>query len=120
MVKDANIEYVQKFRVSSVATDQQIQKAFHELYKTSPQGSLQGYQDSQRSQGSILSMNKDSGPQGRKTRPTMVAATAISKIHLNNQLKIFCILSFRIRFLMLKFYKSYWEERDKSRRTIDF
>ena len=37
-VKDANAEYVQKLRVSSVATDQEIQNALHKLFKSSPQG----------------------------------------------------------------------------------
>ena len=35
-VKDANAEYVQKLRASSVATDQEIQSALHELFKSSP------------------------------------------------------------------------------------
>ena len=52
-VKDANAEYVQKLRVTSVATDQEIQHALHELFKTGPQGSPQGH--------SILS---DQSPQG--------------------------------------------------------
>ena len=85
-VKDANAEYVQKLRVSSIATDQEIQNALHELFKTgSPQGTQ--VQSSQSPQGSILSMNEDTGPQGTDSRPTVVAATAISKIQLDNVLK---------------------------------
>ena len=51
-VKDANAEYVQKLRVSSVASDWEIQSALHELFMSSAQGSQnpQGIQ----------------GPQGQK------------------------------------------------------
>ena len=37
-VEGANSEYVQKLQVSSLATDQEIQSALHELFKSSPQG----------------------------------------------------------------------------------
>ena len=37
-VKDANAEYVQKLRVSNVATDQEIQTVLHKLFQSSPQG----------------------------------------------------------------------------------
>ena len=73
-------------RVSSVATDQEIQNALHELFKTGPQG-IQNSQDNQIFQGSILSTNEDSGPQGTDSRPTVVAATEISEIQLDNVLK---------------------------------
>ena len=55
-VKDANAEYVQKLRVSNVATDQEIQAALHRLFQSSPQGisaqspqgiAVQGPQDQQ-------------------------------------------------------------------------
>ena len=38
-------------------------------------------------QGSILSTNEDIGPQGIDPRPTVTAATAISKIQLDNVFK---------------------------------
>ena len=73
-VKDANAEYVQKLRISETATDQEIQNALHQLFKSSPQGQISG-QDNQGLQGQsiliaqlplgeIQSMNDDSGPQG--------------------------------------------------------
>ena len=61
-------------RVSTIATNKEIQDALHQLYNSSPQGS-------------ILSTNEDSGPQDTETRPTAIAATAISKIQLDKQLK---------------------------------
>ena len=58
-VKDANAEYVQKLRVSNVATDQEIQAALHKLFQSSPQGiSVQGPQDQR------IQRPQDSSPQG--------------------------------------------------------
>ena len=84
-VKDANAEYVQKLWISDSATDQEIQDALHQLFKSSPQGHsiLLG----QSPRGSKFSTNKDSSPQGTDSRPTVVAATAISKIQLDNVFK---------------------------------
>ena len=107
-VKDVNAEYVQKLRISDSATDEEIQDALQKLLKSSPQCN-------QGPQGSIQSMNEDTSPQCTETRPTVFAATAISKIQLRNQFKILCILSFSMKFLMLKFCKSCQEEQDKSR-----
>ncbi|MCV6622656.1 MAG: hypothetical protein OIF51_12995, partial [Cellvibrionaceae bacterium] len=37
-VTDANASYVQKLRVAKDATDDEVQAALHELFKSSPQG----------------------------------------------------------------------------------
>ena len=66
-VKDANAEYVQKLRVSKVATDKEIQAALHKLFQSSLQGisaqspqgiAAQGPQDQQ------IQRYQDSSPQG--------------------------------------------------------
>ena len=74
-VKDANAEYVHNLRVSETATDQEIQEALHHLF-----------QSVQSPQGSIVSTNEDTGPQGTETRPTIIAATSISRIQSDNEL----------------------------------
>ena len=92
-VKDANAAYVQKLRIISVATDEEIQKALHKLFDSSPQGKhSQGPQDhsifsSQSPQGTILPKNEESGPQGTEMRPKIIAATAVSQIQLDNTFK---------------------------------
>ena len=73
-MKDANAEYVQKLRINESATDQEIQAALYKLFQSSPQGS-------------ISSMNEESGPQGIETRPQIIAATAVSQIQLDNSFK---------------------------------
>ena len=83
-MKDANAEYVQKLRVTESATNQEIQNALHQLFKSSPQG--HSILTTQLPQGEICSRNDDdSGPQGNKS--SIIAATAISKIELDNSLK---------------------------------
>ena len=67
-VEDANAEYVQKLRVSKVATDQEIQAALHKLFQSSPQGI-----SAQSPQGSTQSTND--GP-----RHPIIAATSVSRI----------------------------------------
>ena len=58
-MKDANAEYVQKLRVTESDTDQEIQNALHQLFRSSPQG----------------------------TNSSILAPIAISKIQLDNSLK---------------------------------
>ena len=86
-VQDANAEYVHKLRVSETATDQEIQEALHQLFKSaqSPQG--KPVLSVQNPQGSIISANEDTGPQATETRPTIIVATSISRIQLDNELK---------------------------------
>ena len=83
-VKDANAEYVQKLRVSNVATDQEIQAALHKLFQSSPQGiSVQGPQDQQ------IQRTQDSSPQGSAKstnyglRHPIIAATSVSRIQVD-------------------------------------
>ena len=75
-VKDANAEYVHKLQVRETATDQEIQGALHQLFKSvrSPQGS-------------IISTNEDTGPQGTEARPSIIAAISISRIQFDNGFK---------------------------------
>ena len=87
-VKDANAEYVQKLRVSNVATDQEIQTALHKLFQSSPQGiSVQGPQDQQ------IQRSQDSSPQGSdkstndELRHPIIAATSVSRIQMDESLK---------------------------------
>ena len=87
-VKDANAEYVQKLRVSNVATDQEIQTALHKLFQSSPQGiSVQGPQDQQ------IQRPQDSGPQGSdkstndEPRHPIIAATSVSRIQVDESFK---------------------------------
>ena len=56
-MKDANAEYVQKLRVTESATDQEIQNALHQLFKSSPQG--HSILTTQFPQGEICSTNDD-------------------------------------------------------------
>ena len=86
-VKDANAEYVHKLRVSETATDQEIQEALHQLFKSvqSPQGN--SVLSVQSPQGSIVSTNEDTSPQGTEIRPALIAATSISRIQLDNEFK---------------------------------
>ena len=91
-VKDANAEYVQKLRVSEHATNEEIQTALHNLFNQSPQGNSnsQGPQGhsvlTEHPQGVISSMNDDSSPQGTDTK-SIIAATAISRIQLDDEFK---------------------------------
>ena len=87
-VKDANAEYVQKLRVSNVATDQEIQAALHKLFQSSPQGiSVQGPQDQQ------IQRPQDSSPQGSakstndEPRHPIIAATSVSRIQVDESFK---------------------------------
>ena len=84
-VQDANAEYVQKLRMSESATDQEIHEALHQLFKTRPQG--HSILSNQSPQGSILSKNENTSPQGIESRPTVFLATVISEIQLNNGFK---------------------------------
>ena len=87
-VKNANAEYVQKLRVSEVATDQEIQNVPHQLFNSSPQG--HSILTKQSPQGTISSTNDDSNPQGdfiADSRRSIIGATAISKIQLDNTFK---------------------------------
>ena len=82
-VKDANAEYVPKLRVDETATNEEIQAALHKLFNSGPQG----IQDQSSPQGTISSMNDDVSPQGEETNKSIMAATVISKIQLDNALK---------------------------------
>ena len=97
-VKDANAGYVQKLRISDSATDQEIQDALHQLFKSSPQGhQILSFKSPQ---GSIKLMNEDTSPKGTETRPTVVATTAISKVQLDNQLtnSLYSLLQYEIPY----------------------
>ena len=85
-VKDANSEYVQRLRVSPEASDSEIQSALHQLFNQGPQG--QSTNDSQSQ--SVLSNNQAQCPQGNLSsefKPSIIAATAISKLQLDNSFK---------------------------------
>ena len=86
-VKDANAEYVMRLRVSDKATDEEIQNALHQLFNSSPQG-ISSNQDPQghtvlttSPQGKSVSTNDE------ESRPSIMSATAISKIQLDTALK---------------------------------
>ena len=86
-IKDANAEYVMRLRVAENATDDKIQNALYQIFNSSPQGN-QSIQCHQRQtilamipQGESVSMNYD------KSRPSIMSATAISKIQLDATLK---------------------------------
>ena len=86
--KDANAEYAQKLPVSEVATDQKIQNALHQLFNSSPQG--HSVLTKQIPQGTINSTNDDYSPQGdfvEDSRRSIIGATAVSKIQLENTFK---------------------------------
>ena len=78
-VKDANSEYVQRLRVSPDASDSRIQTALHQLFSQGPQG-----QSAKDPQGhSVLSNDQSQCPQGNfdsETKPSIIAATSISKL----------------------------------------
>ena len=94
--KDANTGYVQKLRVPENATNEEIQTALYKLFQSSPQGSTR-FQDQSSPQGNsvltkhpqdaIIAMNDQASPQGLDSRPSIIAATAISKIQLNDTIK---------------------------------
>ena len=90
-VKDANAELVQNRRVNDTATDQEIQDALHQLLNSRPRGNQgpEGHSilSEKIAQVSIQSTNENARPQGTETRHTVVVATAISKIRLDNQFK---------------------------------
>ena len=93
-VKDANAEYIQTLRVKESVTDQEIQEALHQLFKSRPQGiqSSQGQSvlTAINPQGTISSTNDQTSPQGNsesEEKPSLIAATAISKIQLDNVFK---------------------------------
>ena len=85
-VKDANSEYVQRLRVSPDASDSEIQSALHKLFSQGPQG-----QSANDPQGqSILSDDQAQCPQGNfeaETKPSIIAATSISKLQLDNSFR---------------------------------
>ena len=91
---DANAEYVQKLRVTEFATDQDIQDALHQLFKSSPQGKT--ILSTTSPQGNINSTND-------QAQASIIAATAISKIQLDNVLKYSLHSSLRMKVLILKF-----------------
>ena len=82
-VKDANAEYVMRLRVHDNATDEDIQNALQKLFNSIPQG-IQGHQGqsilSTSPQGNYSLMNED-------RQPSIISATAISKIQLDDELK---------------------------------
>ena len=85
-VKDANSEYVQRLRVSPEASDAEIQSYLHQLYNQGPQ--RQSTEDPQCR--SILSVDQARCPQGNFSsdfKPSIIAATSISKLQLNNSFK---------------------------------
>ena len=92
-VKDANAEYVQRLRVPESATNEEIQAALHKLFNSGPQGPQdqkgpQGQSVLQKyPQGINCSTNDNESPQGMTTNSSILAATAISKIQLDNTLK---------------------------------
>ena len=77
-VKDANSEYVQRLRVSPDASDSEIQSTLHKLFSQGPQGQ------------SILSDDQAQCLQGNfksETKPSIIAATSISKLQLDNSFR---------------------------------
>ena len=85
-VTDANAEYVQKLRVAENATNEEIQQALHQLFKTSPQGQISQSMKSQDPQGhTILATNEDAGPQGTNEQVrAIIGATTVAKVQLDN------------------------------------
>ena len=85
-IKDANSEYVQRLRVSTDASDREIQSALHKLFSQGPQG-----QSANDPQGqSILSSDQVQWPQGNfksETKPSIIEATSISKLQLDNSFR---------------------------------
>ena len=85
-VKDANSHYVQRLRVSPEAPDSEIQSALHHLFTQGPQGqSVKHPQDH-----SILSVDQAQCPQGNfspEFKPSIIAATAVSKLQLDNSVR---------------------------------
>ena len=85
-MKDANSEYVQRLRVSPDASDAEIQSALRQSFSQSPQG-----QSATDPQGrSVLSNNQTQCPQGNfdsETKPSIIAATSISRLQLDNSFK---------------------------------
>ena len=81
-VTDANASYVQKLRVAEDATDDEVQAALHELFKSSPQGhsvtdiqvQVQDQSDSIQDQDIVKTVS-------------VLASNAISKIRLDDELK---------------------------------
>ena len=85
-VKDANSEYVQRLQVSPEASDSEIQSDRHQLFTQGPQG--QSVKDPQHH--SILSVDQAQCPRGNfspEFRPSIIAATAISKLQLYNSFR---------------------------------
>ena len=85
-VKDANSKYVQRLRVSPDASDSEIQTALHQLFRQGPQG-----QSAEDPRGqSILSNDQAQCPQGNlesESKPSIIAATSISKLQLDNSFR---------------------------------
>ena len=85
-VKDTNSEYVQRLRVSQEASDLEIQSPLHQLFNQGPQRQSTNYSQSQL----VLSNNQAQCPQGNfssKFKPSIIAATAVSKLQLDNSFK---------------------------------
>ena len=73
-------------RVSPEASDSEIQSALHQLFTQGPQG--QSVKDPQ--DHSILSVDIAQCPQGNSSpefKPSIIAATAISKLLLDNSFR---------------------------------
>ena len=85
-VKDANSEYVRQLRVSPDASDAEIQSALHQLFSQGLQG-----QSAEDPQGqSVFSNDQAQFPQDNfdsEIKPSIIAATSISKLQLNNSLR---------------------------------
>ena len=92
-VKDANAEYVQRLRVTESASDQEIQDALHQLFKSSPQGNSSLYSSPQGIQGPQDQPILTTGPQGQISStnedrlPSVIAATSVSKIQVDESFK---------------------------------
>ena len=85
-VKDANSEYVQRLSVSPEASDSEIQLALHHLFTQGPQGQSVKYPHDY----SILSVDQAQCPQGNfspEFKPSIIAATAVSKYQLDNSFR---------------------------------
>ena len=85
-VKDANSEYVQRLRVSPDASDSVIQTALHQLFSQGPQGQLAEVPQGR----TVLSIDRDQCPQGNsdsESKPSIIAATAVSKLQLDSSFR---------------------------------
>ena len=81
-VTDANASYVQKLRVAHDATDEEVQAALHELFKSSPQG-----HSATAVQAQAQDQTNSVQDQDQIKSVSVLASTAISKIRLDDELK---------------------------------